>query len=123
MDDTNRVVSLLEELVAWTRFAHQESLVRALDMVLLDDRHLRAYELTDGSRTQSEVAAESALSQPSISGLWQKWRRLGLAREQAGRTLHLVNPSDIGMERALRLRSRQLSSASIIAEDELASRE
>jgi hypothetical protein len=117
VNNDDRQTSLLEELVAWTRFAHREALVRALDHVLADERHLRAYELTDGTRTQSEVATEAGLSQPSVSGLWQKWRRLGLAHDQGGKTVQLVRPSDIGIERALKLRSRQTTHSTVATDD------
>lgn len=105
--DTERLAALLEELIAWTRFANRDALVRTLDEVLADDRHLRAFELTDGTRTQSEVAGAAGLSQSSVSGLWQRWRRLGLARERDGRAVHLVDPADIGMDRAVKQRLRQ----------------
>lgn len=95
--DAEREVELLEELVAWSRFANREALVRTWDTVLAEQRHLVAYELSDGTRTQKEVGEQSGLSQPSISGLWQKWRRLGIAREQEGRTVHIARPSDLGV--------------------------
>jgi hypothetical protein len=109
MAESERVADLLDELLAWTRFAHREALLRVLDEVLTDDRHLRAYELTDGSHTQAEVAGGAGLAQPSISALWQKWRRLGLIHEQGGRATHLVHPADVGLERSIRPRSRAAS--------------
>ena len=42
------IVALLEELLAWTRFANREALVRTWEKVLTDEKHLKAYELTDG---------------------------------------------------------------------------
>ena len=112
MAESGRVADLLEELLAWTRFAHREALVRVLDEVLTDDRHLRAYELTDGGHTQAEVAGGAGLAQPSISALWQKWRRLGLVHEQHGRATHLVHPADVGLERSIIPRGRASSGQS-----------
>jgi hypothetical protein len=98
-----RVASLLEELVAWTKFATRPAILTAWETILGDDRHLLAYELSDGSRTQLQVAEAAKLSQPTVSGLWARWRRLGIARAQGKTVVHLARPSDLGMERAIRL--------------------
>lgn len=98
MNHDDRQLELLEELVAWTKFAQLNALIAVWRTVLADDKHLMAYELTDGARTQSEVARSSGLSQPTVSGLWQKWRRTGLARElPGGKIRHLARPSDFGV--------------------------
>jgi hypothetical protein len=98
MNGDDRMVELMEELVAWTKFAHQEALITVWRKVIVDEKHLVAYELTDGTRTQRDVAEASGLSQPTISALWQKWRRTGLARElPGGKVRHLARPSDFGI--------------------------
>ena len=48
--------AVLEELLAWVKFATMPRVVEALDSVLSDKETFLAYENTDG-RTQSEVAA------------------------------------------------------------------
>lgn len=97
-DSGDPVVVLLEELVAWTRFAHQAELVTVLNSELADAKQLLAFEFSDG-RSQKEVGDAAGLSQPTISGLWKRWRRLGLARELNGRTVHIARPSDLGLTR------------------------
>lgn len=97
MNGQERLEELLEELVAWTRFANRETLVRLWATVLVDHRHLFAYELSDGTRSQKQIAEQSGLSQPTMSGLAQKWRRLGIARDVDGRTVHIARPSDLGL--------------------------
>lgn len=109
MDEESWIAQLLEELIAWTRFANRQALLETLNQVLSDDRHLRAFELTDGAHSQTEIAAEVGIGQSTVSGLWQKWRRLGLARDQGNKVVHLVHPADIGMERTAKARSRQSS--------------
>ena len=89
----------LEELLAWTKFAYRGQLLEELHRVLADPKHLAAYEASDGSRTQVEVANTAKVSQPTVSGLWNKWRRLGLIRDVDGKAVHLVRPSDLGLER------------------------
>lgn len=89
---------LLEQLLAWIRFANRSAFIDALHEYLKDPRHLKAYELSDGHRTQPDVAKETGLSQPTVSNLWAKWRRLGLVIDRGGRAEHLWRPSDLGFE-------------------------
>jgi CRP-like cAMP-binding protein len=98
MDSETRLVSLLEELVAWTRFSARGDLKLMLEDVLADSKHLKAYELTDGTRTQTEIGKIVGLSQQAISSLWKRWRRLGVVRDgDKGKYVHLVSPADLGM--------------------------
>jgi hypothetical protein len=69
-----------------------------LKQVLVDPKHLKAYDLTDGTRTQQQVATGAGISQPMVSGLWGKWRRLGIVLDKNGKTVHIVKPSDYGLE-------------------------
>lgn len=103
MNGEERVAELLAELVAWTRFGARTALLDVWDSVLNDDKHLVAYELTDGTRSQTEVAAAAGLSQPTVSALWQRWRKVGIVRMTGNRAAHLAKPSDMGMERAQKL--------------------
>jgi hypothetical protein len=110
--EEERVIELLEELVAWTRFGARAALLEIWETVLKDDKHLLAYELSDGTRSQKEVGDAAGLSQPSVSGLWQRWRRLGVVRPSGNRVAHLASPSDMGMERAQKLVGRGKPKAS-----------
>jgi len=102
-----RVVGLLEELVTWTRFANRKAFIDSIDAELKDDKQLLAFELTDG-RSQKQVGDAAGLSQPTISGLWRRWRRLGIVREiPGGRVRHIARPTNMGMERAERLIASQ----------------
>src|SRR5688500_15724877 len=98
MANEDQVIVLLEELVAWTRFSARDALEATLRKTLSDPKHLKAYDLSDGSRSQTEIADASGLSQPTVSLLWQKWRRLGIVRDHEGRARHLVKPSDLGVD-------------------------
>ncbi len=97
MNTDDQVIALLEELLAWTKFANRGALVETLKAQLAEPRHLRAYEFSDGTKTQKEVGDLVGLSQQSISALWQKWRRLGIAKDQAGRAKHIARPTDLGL--------------------------
>lgn len=98
MPNDDRVVALLEELVTWSRFTARDSLTALLREVLADPKHAAAYDLTDGTHTQKEVGDAIGLSQPTVSALWQKWRRLGILQENGGRSKHLASLSDLGLE-------------------------
>jgi hypothetical protein len=98
MDQSERTIALLEELVAWTKVLARDSITPLLRTVLSDPKHFRVYDLTDGSRSQQEIGEAVGLSQPAVSRMYQKWRKLGLLRESNGRVVHLVKPSDIGLE-------------------------
>lgn len=91
---------LLRELVIWTRFLAREPLQRSLREVLTDPRHQWAYELTDGERTQTEIATAVQLDQTTISDLWAKWRRLGLLDDQGRRPSKLISLNDLGWDLA-----------------------
>lgn len=95
--ENEELVDLLAELLVWTRFANLDRLLSTLRTVLADPRHAKAYELTDGKRSQVEVAKLSGLSQPAVSGLWARWRRLGIVEDRQSRPRHLVRPSDFGL--------------------------
>jgi hypothetical protein len=96
--DQAQVVQLLDELLAWTRFTARPQLMETLGAVLKDPKHLRAYEATDGEAGQNEVASFAGLSQPGVSKLWARWTRLGLVVDRGKKPMHLVRPSDLGME-------------------------
>ena len=95
--DNENVADLLSELLVWTKFANLDRLIAMLRTTLADERHAKAYELTDGKRSQVDVAKLSGLSQPAVSGLWARWKRLGIVDNRSGRARHLVRPSDFGL--------------------------
>jgi hypothetical protein len=90
--------ALLRELVAWARFSNRQSLIDTIRATMADPKHLRAFEATDGSRSQAEVGTYAGLSQPAVSALWARWRRLALIELVAGKAKHLARPSDLGIE-------------------------
>lgn len=101
MDSRNdRIVELLEELLAYTRFTARPALAAALEDLLMDPKHFAAYRASDGSRGQKEVADLAGVSQPTVSNLWARWRRLGVVREIGGKAQLLVDPYDLGISPA-----------------------
>jgi hypothetical protein len=97
-DSAERQIELLEELVAWTRFASRSTFVATLEDQLKDPKHLRAFEASDGTQSQEEVGQFAGLSQASVSGLWARWKRAALTTSGPnGRARHLARPSDLGI--------------------------
>jgi CRP-like cAMP-binding protein len=92
------LADILEELLAWTKFANNRVLADVLRRSLTDKGAYLTYELSDGTRTQAVVAKQAGVSQPTVSRMYAKWRRLGLVREVDGRDVHLSRPSDLGVE-------------------------
>lgn len=90
---------LLEELLVWTKFGQRSAFKTALASLLVDRAAYEAYEASDGSRTQAEVAALAGVTQPTVSRNWAKWSRLGVVRIVDGRAQHLQSPSDLGIPR------------------------
>ena len=93
-----RLVQQLDELLAWTRFTARPYLVDTIRAVMEDPKHLRAYEATDGQAGQADVAIFAGLTQSGVSRLWARWERMGLLVERGKRPMHLLRPSDLGIE-------------------------
>jgi CRP-like cAMP-binding protein len=93
----DRIVDVLEELLAYTRFAARPALAATLEELLADPKHFAAYRASDGSRGQKEVAEIVGVSQPTVSNLWARWRRLGVVRNVGGKAQLLMDPYDLGI--------------------------
>lgn len=102
MTNDEENLALLSELVLWTRFLAREPLQSALRDTLQDRRHQWAYELTDGNRTQAEIAKVVGLDQTTVSDLWTKWRRLGLLDDRSRRPRKLISLTDLGWDIAVK---------------------
>jgi hypothetical protein len=95
---SEKVEVLLQELLLWTKFMARPGLSASLEEALKDPRHQRAYELTDGNRTQGEVGKAAGLDQTTVSDLWAKWRRMGLLNDLGRRPARLVSLLDLGWD-------------------------
>jgi predicted transcriptional regulator len=64
----------------------------------MNERHLAIFEALDGKTSQSDVANRAGVTRQAISLLVQKWKRLGLVMERDGMSVHIVRPSDLGID-------------------------
>src|SRR3990170_3448815 len=100
MSDKDETVELLREIVHWQRFQNRQALRAALEEILLSETDRKIYALTDGSRSQPEIAKAAGVSQPTISNKWKAWRTLGIVYElpnEPGRCRHLASLESVGI--------------------------
>lgn len=96
---SDEVIPLLQELIAWTKLSNRSLLIQLLTDTLKGASHIKAYEASDGTRSQSEVATAAGVSIATVSNLWASWRRMGIVLEAGGgRVRHLALPSDLGLQ-------------------------
>jgi Cdc6-like AAA superfamily ATPase len=91
----------LEEICMWLRFQNRAALKTLLEDVLRTKRDRMIYELTNGSKSITEIAQAASLSQPRISQIWAQWKELGIIMESAGargRYRHICSLSQLGLE-------------------------
>jgi hypothetical protein len=90
---------LLREIVLWMRFQNRQALRGVLTEVLANESDRIIFELTDGRKSQPEIAKAAGVSQPTISLKWKSWRALGIVYEiEPGRCRHLTDLRSVGIE-------------------------
>jgi hypothetical protein len=100
MSDMEDAVELLREIVHWQRFQNRQALRAALEEILASETDRRIYDLTDGNRSQPQIAQSAKVSQPTISNKWKAWRMLGIVYElpgEPGRCRHLASLESVGL--------------------------
>ncbi len=98
---TPRVEELLSEVVAWLRFQNRAPLIELLREALRENRDWLIYDLTDGCRSQDDIAKAVGVSQPTVLRAWNRWKKLGIVIEVpdiTGRCKHLARLGDLGLE-------------------------
>jgi hypothetical protein len=100
MPDIQDAVELLRQIVYWQRFQNRQALRAALEEILTSETDRKIYELTDGKRSQPQIAERAEVSQPTISNKWKAWRMLGIVYElpdEPGRCCHLASLESVGL--------------------------
>ena len=101
MNEDRKVVEALRELVHWQRFQNRQLLRSALEEILATRTDRQIYDLTDGTRSQPDIADRAKVSQPTVSNKWKTWRTLGIVYELAdepGRCKHLASLEAVGLK-------------------------
>lgn len=92
---------ILHEILLWLRFQNRQGLRALLSEVLANETDRFIYELTDGTKSQPEIARATGVSQPTVSLKWKAWRTLGIVYElptEPGRCRHLADLRSVGIE-------------------------
>ncbi len=100
MTEDGELVGLLEQILLWLQFQNRQHLKTLLSEVLITEADRRIYELSDGSKSQQEIADGASVSQPNISAKWKAWRPLGIVHDlpdQPGRCRHLASLASLGL--------------------------
>jgi len=93
------VEQLLAEQLRWLRAAAMPSVRATIVRALPKQEQRRAFELCDGTRSGTEVAAAVGVSKQSISNWSSAWRNLGIAYEVEERKVkHLISLAALGVE-------------------------
>ena len=105
MTNDEEIKQLLHEIVLWLRFENRQSFKTVLGEVLTNEADRKVYDLSDGKKSQPEIARAAGVSQPTVSLKWKAWRALGIVYEipgEAGRCRHLASLQSIGLEASTR---------------------
>ena len=97
----DQINGALQEIVLWLRFQNRQALRAVLAEVLTTTSDRRIYEMTDGLKSQPQLAKQAGVSQPTVSIKWKAWRNLGIVYEmpeEPGRCRHLANLRSVGLE-------------------------
>lgn len=102
MNNEDKIVELLEELVKWAKVTGFTQVKNLLLEILPSPEERIAYQSSDGERTSRDVAEIAKVSQPTVSKLWKIWIKAGIAdpvKVQRGeRAKHLFSLDDFGIE-------------------------
>ena len=92
------LINEVRELKNWIRAMAITQVAASIKQVAQSESDLRIYENLDGSRTQSEVAKLSGVTQSTVSRFVSRLKPLGLVVvSEAGKDLHLVSPAALGL--------------------------
>lgn len=84
MNDDDRIVALLEELVKWTKVTSIPRVKELLLEILESPEEKVAYQSSDG-RASKEVAKETNVSYATVTLWWKRWIKAGIAEPISAR--------------------------------------
>ena len=79
VNNEDRILELLEELVYWTKEATFPQIRQRLLTNLESPEEKMAYELSDGEKTTRQVASKVKGSRNTVAKWWNNWITVGIA--------------------------------------------
>lgn len=95
------ILEKLNEICLWLRFSSRKALRDVVESVLRDDRDRMIYELTNGKNSTTDISKKVGYSQPAISRIWNRWKKVGIVTEVSGiqgRCKVLCTLDELGIE-------------------------
>lgn len=95
-----RIITVLEEILKWTRFEALQRLKAVLTETLASDEDKRIYQFSDG-RSSRDVGSASGVAYTKVVARWKIWNSLGIvvpSRKYQGRFEHIVSLEDLGIQ-------------------------
>lgn len=99
-EDSDRIITLLEELVKWKRFEGSQLAKKILKDSFSKDSEKLAYQNSDG-KSSAEVASIAAVSDFTVRSYWKKWSTEGLvvpSQKFRGRYERIFSLEDFGID-------------------------
>jgi hypothetical protein len=98
----DQMIHLLEELVRWTKVTSIPQVKKLLEEMLQSPEEKTAFQASDGTKTQGEIAKIAGVSQMTVSNYGKKWVKNGIAKPVSAmggqRAVRLFSLEDFGIE-------------------------
>lgn len=69
----NEIISLLKELIKWTKFQAWGKVKNVLISILDDDEKKKIYHLSNGKNSSRTIAENVSVSRSTIQNYWNNW--------------------------------------------------
>ena len=97
----NEMISLLKELVKWTKFQAWGKVKDVLISVLNDDEKKKIYHLSNGELSSRNIADKVSTSRSTIIKYWNDWAKLNIVDpisvQRGNRYKKMFNLEDFGI--------------------------
>ena len=76
--DNESELSVLKEILKWTRFAGMKEVKAVLTSTLDTEQKKLVYHLSDGDKGSVEIANQSGVSDFTVRNYWKQWSNVGV---------------------------------------------
>ena|SRR2546430_15544705 len=99
--DVKEMLTLLRELVKWSKFESIPKLRIVLEQNLPGSKEKMIYELSDGERSTRDIARMVGVSHQTVANYWEKWSKLRIMDKsdtREGRSRQICSLEEVGLE-------------------------